>query len=97
MAVIPLRYGAGVKGKTVEAMRYGIPLVTTSFGVEGLPGDFSFLEVSDNSKAFAGNLISLYRNEDRLCELSKKSVEYIKTNFSEKVAERVLMKAFSMV
>ena len=97
IVVIPLRYGAGVKGKTVEAMRYGTPLVTTSFGVEGLPGDFSFLKVSDISNEFAKIIISLYRNEESLFELSKKSVEYVKANFTEKVAEDVLMKAFSTV
>jgi glycosyltransferase involved in cell wall biosynthesis len=28
--VAPLRYGAGFKGKIVQAMSYGLPVVTTS-------------------------------------------------------------------
>ena len=36
-AVVPLRFGAGVKGKVLEAIRYGVPLVTTSIGAEGIP------------------------------------------------------------
>ena len=34
--VAPLRYGAGVKGKIVTSMMYGVPVVTTSIGNEGL-------------------------------------------------------------
>ena len=37
-AVVPLRFGAGVKGKVLEAIQYGVPLVTTSVGAEGYPG-----------------------------------------------------------
>ncbi len=36
VAVVPLRYGAGVKLKTVEALQYGVPVVATTIGAEGL-------------------------------------------------------------
>lgn len=32
----PLRYGAGIKGKIVDAWRYGLPVVTTNVGAEGM-------------------------------------------------------------
>ena len=38
VAVVPLRYGAGVKLKVVEALREGPALVTTPTGAQGLPG-----------------------------------------------------------
>ena len=38
VAAVPLRYGAGVKLKVVEALREGLPLVTTSIGAQGVPG-----------------------------------------------------------
>jgi glycosyltransferase involved in cell wall biosynthesis len=97
IAVIPLRYGAGVKGKTVEAMRYGIPIVTTAFGVEGLPDDYSFLPVFDTSQGFAEALVSLYNNEDTLRELSRKSVEYIECNFTEAIATHIIQKALATI
>ena len=37
IVVVPLRYGAGVKGKVVEAIYNGAPIVTTSVGSEGIP------------------------------------------------------------
>jgi hypothetical protein len=32
----PLRFGAGIKGKIVDAWRYGCPVVTTPIGAEGI-------------------------------------------------------------
>ncbi|WP_186230946.1 glycosyltransferase family 4 protein, partial [Burkholderia gladioli] len=37
VAVVPLRFGAGVKNKVVEALNFGAPLVTTPVGLQGLP------------------------------------------------------------
>lgn len=34
--VAPIRYGAGVKGKVVQALAAGLPIVTTSIGAEGI-------------------------------------------------------------
>jgi hypothetical protein len=34
--VAPLRFGAGVKGKIGEALAYGLPVVTTAVGAEGM-------------------------------------------------------------
>jgi hypothetical protein len=38
LAVFPLRYGSGIKGKVLEAFRYKVPVLCSSFGVEGLEG-----------------------------------------------------------
>lgn len=36
LLVAPLRFGAGAKGKVGQALSYGLPVVTTPIGVEGL-------------------------------------------------------------
>eukprot|EP00930_Biecheleria_cincta_P028020 TRINITY_DN19562_c0_g1_i1.p1 TRINITY_DN19562_c0_g1~~TRINITY_DN19562_c0_g1_i1.p1 ORF type:complete len:680 (+),score=115.34 TRINITY_DN19562_c0_g1_i1:38-2041(+) len=36
LLVAPLRYGAGVKGKVLEAMQHGLVVVTTPVGIEGI-------------------------------------------------------------
>ena len=48
VAVVPLRYGAGVKSKVVEALQQGLPLVTTSVGAQGLPGVEATCAVADD-------------------------------------------------
>ena len=57
-AVVPLRFGAGVKGKVLEAIRYGVPLVTTSVGAEGIPNAVDVMRVADDPKTFAQAVLS---------------------------------------
>ncbi len=90
LVVVPLRYGAGVKGKTVEAMKHGLPMVTTEVGIEGLPGDYSFLEPTDDAISFADQVLALYNDEKALVMMSDKSVKYIQENFSESAAMNIL-------
>jgi GT2 family glycosyltransferase/ubiquinone/menaquinone biosynthesis C-methylase UbiE len=53
LVIAPLRYGAGVKGKVVEAMARGVPIVTTSIGAQGLQDAKDFLFIGDNARDFA--------------------------------------------
>lgn len=57
--VVPLRMGAGLKFKTVEAMMRGIPVVSTSVGAEGLigEGETSGLAVADDADSLAAALL----------------------------------------
>lgn len=84
IAVIPLRYGAGVKGKTIEAMYNGIPIVSTSFGIEGMPGNtMDFLKQHNDSNEFAGEIIKLYANDLLLKENSLAQSNYINQYFTQ--------------
>ena len=51
VAVAPLRFGAGMKGKVLEAMRYGVPCVATTFGAQGFTD--APLRVDDGREGFA--------------------------------------------
>jgi len=92
IVVIPLRYGAGTKGKTLEALKNGVPLVTTPEGIEGLPGDISFVSARNNSEEFAAELVRMYTldNED-LTVFSKKEIKYIKDNFHFDIAKAAFL------
>lgn len=96
MVVVPLRYGAGIKGKVIEAMRYGMPVVTTSVGAEGIIGSENILSIADDAEEFAARLAALYEDEDALIEMSKKEVEYVKDNFSPQNAIRVIGPEFGL-
>lgn len=85
-AVAPLRFGAGVKGKTVEAMRHGVPCVTTSVGAQGLE-DADALLVADGAEEFARRM--LLDDEDWL-EISRKGQAYVQANFSVEAVWKVL-------
>jgi O-antigen biosynthesis protein len=92
LAVVPLRYGAGVKGKTVEAMYNGIPLVTTTTGIEGLPGTTTFINPKNSSDEFADEVIRLYNAPDQqLIDLSKIETEYVHDHFYFDVVRKELL------
>jgi GT2 family glycosyltransferase len=58
--VVPLRFGAGVKGKVLEAIQKNRPVVTTSLGAEGIPEAESVMNIADT----AAELASLVRRAD---------------------------------
>jgi GT2 family glycosyltransferase/glycosyltransferase involved in cell wall biosynthesis len=65
VAVAPLRYGAGVKGKVGEAMSLGVPMVLTSIASEGMHIEHGAQAlVADNPEDFAANVVQLLRDDD---------------------------------
>ncbi len=63
LAVIPLRVGAGVKGKVIETLYHGVPLVSTSIGLEGITGIGQVATPKDDPEAFAAEILTLYQDE----------------------------------
>ena len=67
LVLAALRYGAGVKGKIVEALRLGVPVVTTSIGAEGIgivPGKHAL--VGESAAELAAAALSLFREPTTL-------------------------------
>lgn len=95
IVVVPLRYGAGVKGKVVEAIYYGAPIVTTSIGAEGIPQVEDTLMVADEPEAFADAVVRLYQDDAACRELCRKTQAYIKNHFSLDAAWQVIEEDFS--
>ena len=63
--VVPMRFGAGVKVKCIEALQYGVPVVSTSVGAEGLGlHDSRAVVVADDAAGFATALLALYAQPD---------------------------------
>lgn len=89
--VVPLRYGAGVKGKVVEAGYYQIPLVTTSIGGEGLDDTVGAFVMEDDADNMANLIIDLYTNYDELRKMSDSGKVFIEKYFTLQVAQNVLL------
>lgn len=82
LVVVPLRYGAGVKGKVVEALYYGSPMVTTSVGIEGIEGADQIIEVADKEEEFAESVLRLYEDDRKLAAISDSYQRFVKDRFS---------------
>lgn len=60
----PLRFGAGIKGKLVEAMQCGTPSVTTTIGAESMCGDLPWNGfIADDAPVFADKAVELYQDK----------------------------------
>lgn len=81
ISIIPLRYGAGVKGKTVESIYRAIPIVSTSIGIEGMLDIKSIIKPCDNPNDFAKKILSIYNNENELVKESEQLSIYANKYF----------------
>ena len=94
LAVVPLRFGAGVKGKVVEALQQGLPVVTTSIGAEGLPEPDSVMHIADSVESFAEMVVEVVRYDSDTVAKLKRYPAYIRDTFSKKVASQILAEDF---
>ena len=80
----PLRFGAGLKGKLIDAARNGTPAVTTSIGAEAMYGDDDppCALVADTPEAFALAAVGLYQNEDQWLPLHHNGLGLLEQRFS---------------
>lgn len=94
ICLAPLQFGAGLKGKLIDAMLYGTPSITTSIGAEGINGDLpwgGFIENDFNN--FAKKAIELYQNEEIWLKKQQNGIEIINSNFSKnKFANKLILK-----
>ena len=92
--VCPLRAGAGVKGKVSAAMSYGLPVVTTSVGAEGMDmRDGEQMLLADDPAAFAAACLRVYRDEALWQRLSAAGQALVQEKHSLAAGRRVLEEA----
>lgn len=82
--VVPLRMGAGLKFKTVEALMRGIPVVSTTVGAEGLvgEGETGGLVVADDTEAIARALLAILADPRRSWSDATATREWARSVFS---------------
>ena len=62
----PLRFGAGIKGKLIEAMVHGVPSVTTPIGAESMHGDLPWNgSIEQEAQAFVDAAVELYTDSQK--------------------------------
>lgn len=96
IVLAPLRFGAGIKGKLLEAMQCGTPSITTSIGAESMYGDLPWNGfITDNPEDFASKAVSLYQDKTGWETAQKNGIEiidkrYLKSNFISEFKENLL-------
>lgn len=85
VAVVPLRYGAGIKNKVLEALSFGIPVVTTSVGAQGLPWLAAVADITDDVSEFAHAVCALLDEDDHWRIRSKCAAQELSRYFSKEI------------
>lgn len=87
LAVAPLRYGAGIKGKVNISMSRGQPVVATPVAVEGMFAKAGRdVLVAETAEAFAAEVVRLYRDEALWNRVSAFGLENVQKYFSVETA-----------
>ncbi len=94
--LMPMRIGSGTCLKTLEALAYGKPIISTSQGLRGIPrqdrtranGMYEFRSIDDIC-----SIIKYLQKSGAACQESSASRAYVDKNFSQEVVNRNLSKA----
>ena len=93
VATAPLRFGGGMKGKVLEAMRSGVPCITTSTGVQGLVGAAAFMPGVDDAKAIAARIVQLLEDDAEWKRVSSGGLGFMAKHYSVEALARTLREA----
>ena len=78
VVLAPIRFGAGLKGKLLEAMQCGTPSVTTTIGSEAMHAELPWNGfVSDDIEVFAKKAVELYHDENLWKQAQKNGIAIV--------------------
>ncbi|HMK06798.1 MAG TPA: glycosyltransferase family 4 protein, partial [Flavobacterium sp.] len=88
IVLAPIRFGAGAKGKLLEAMQCGTPSITRTIGAESMHGSLPWNGIiADDPNEIAAAAIKLYNDESFWKESQGNGIEIINQRFSKSLFE----------
>jgi O-antigen biosynthesis protein len=85
-----------VKLKVVEALREGVPLVTTPVGAQGLAGLSQLVMVEDDPQRFADAVAVLLADDEEWKWRSRSQIGFARSRFSREAMSASLLHALSL-
>lgn len=86
VVVVPLRYGGGIKLKTLEAFAAGVPVVSTSAGAEGIDAqDGEHFLAADEPETFAVKIMELLKDASLRVRLTRNARALVERKYDWKV------------
>ena len=91
LALAPLRYGAGIKGKVNSSMSHGQPVIATSAAVEGtgLHHEHDVM-IADTAREFAAAAVRAYTDAELWQRLAVNGLDNVRRHFSFDVARECI-------
>ena len=96
VCVAPLQFGAGLKGKLIDAMLFGTPSITTKIGAEAMHDDLPWNGfITDDPVDFAMKSIVLYSNEKDWLLAQQNGIQIINAFYDKEKYGKILMDTLS--
>jgi len=88
--LVPLRIGSGIRTKLLDAFSYGVPVISTTLGSEGLGvTDKKEVLIADTPDQFLKSISFLINTPEQLAAIRVNANELVQNNFSQKnICER---------
>lgn len=84
----PIPFGAGIKGKLLESMQFGLPNVTSAVGAEAMQGNHDWNGfITDNETEFVEKAVLLYQDENLWQKSQENGFKIIKNRFKKELFE----------
>ncbi|MEI8081417.1 MAG: glycosyltransferase family 4 protein [Actinomycetes bacterium] len=98
VALAPLLFGGGVKGKVVTALGHGAPVVGTSYAVQGLPPDVrKCITVADDAQSFARRVVDLWSDPNARQDARAAAVSAYDAHFCEAAGREAMRETLARV
>lgn len=92
VCIAPILFGAGLKGKLLDAMVSGTPSITTTIGAEGINGTLPWSGfIEEDATIFAEKAIELYTNKTLWHTAQKNGYTILQTRFQKARFEPILL------
>jgi len=94
LCLAPIRFGAGIKGKLLDAMIMQTPSITSSIGSEGMSNNkFWSGAIADDVETFVKSAVELYNNEVKWTKAQSHALPLLKKYYdSKKLASGLITK-----
>lgn len=93
VCLAPLRFGAGIKGKLLEAMIMQTPSVTTNIGAEGMHNDLPWPgKIANTADDFASAAIEMYTNQSDFEQAQQDGSTLLNTLYNKALLSAALIK-----
>lgn len=99
IGISPLQFGAGLKRKTLQYLHSGLSVVTTDFGVEGLPlsGDDLYWRRANNAEQFVESVLNILANPAEALKMGNAGQKFVLNNYSKEIFDERLLQILAEV
>jgi glycosyltransferase involved in cell wall biosynthesis len=100
LGIAPLRFGAGVKRKVLDYLNHGLPVVSTSIGIEGMTdsgGPPPGVSIAESEQDWISVISHLLESTERRQILGSEGVKFIRANYSKEIMADTLKKLLARI